>query len=60
MRHFFCLLLRSRYGSLTGQPRAGRTLGTVFPPLLRCHQILYVEMELVVCSIRPRAYDYEY
>ncbi|WP_411371170.1 hypothetical protein [Acinetobacter johnsonii] len=40
-----------RYGSLTGQPCAGRTLGTVFPPLLSCHQILYVEMELVVCSL---------
>lgn len=38
MRHFFCLLLSSRYGGLTGQLYAGRTLGTVFPPLLNCHQ----------------------
>lgn len=28
---FFCLLLSSLYGSLIGQPCAGRTLGTVFP-----------------------------
>lgn len=48
---FFCLLLSSLYGSLAGQLRAGRTLGTVFPPLLSCHQILYVEIEMVVCSI---------
>jgi hypothetical protein len=40
-RHFFCPLLSSRYGGLTGQLYAGRTLGTVFPPLSCCHHSLW-------------------
>ena len=56
MRHFFCLLFCSRNGCLTGQHYAGRTLGTVFPPLLSSHQVSPCGNGVGGMFLRPRAF----